>query len=185
MSRSDIEEEKRVPFYLHVDEVQNYSNAAIEDVLSELRKYKLFLTAAHQYMFQLDRSIQEAILANAATLISFRVGATDAPVLSKHFGVQNNQLQDLHNFQAYVRPLEDGQPVDPVLLDLLPPPLSLHNESAALVRNSSVRFGRNKAEVEAKIASFVSSIGARLPRQAANKIKGAPKIRAKKRPPKA
>jgi DNA helicase HerA-like ATPase len=47
-------------------------------MFSELRKFKVGLTLAHQYIHQLDDEIRRAILGNAGTIIAFRVGTEDA-----------------------------------------------------------------------------------------------------------
>src|SRR6266852_9287146 len=49
--------------------------------LSESCKRGLFLTLAHQFILQLDEEIQDAVLGNCSTIISFRVGPNDAPII--------------------------------------------------------------------------------------------------------
>ena len=51
--RADIDEDDRVPHFLYIDEFQNFVTPAIESILSEARKYKLWLVVAHQYLDQL------------------------------------------------------------------------------------------------------------------------------------
>jgi type IV secretory pathway TraG/TraD family ATPase VirD4 len=53
LKRAKIAENDRVPFYLYVDEFQNYVSTSFESILSEARKYRLGLTVAHQYVDQL------------------------------------------------------------------------------------------------------------------------------------
>jgi hypothetical protein len=52
---------------------------ALANMLSELRKDRVGFTIAHQYMHQLDPDIRHAVLGNAGSIISFRVGPEDAP----------------------------------------------------------------------------------------------------------
>jgi hypothetical protein len=73
----------RVPFYLYLDEFQNYTTDNIKDILSESRKYALSLTLAHQYLDQLAGELRSAVLNTAGTLVSFRVGYHDATKLAK------------------------------------------------------------------------------------------------------
>lgn len=47
-------------------------------ILSEARKYRLGLTLARQHLAQLDEQVQEAVLGNVGTIITFRVGPEDA-----------------------------------------------------------------------------------------------------------
>ncbi len=74
---------KRTPFYLYLDEFQNYTTDNIKDILSESRKYALSLTLAHQYLDQLSTDLRNAVLNTAGTIISFRVGFKDANQLVK------------------------------------------------------------------------------------------------------
>lgn len=111
-SRADSPAENRRPFFLYIDEFQEFTTKAVADMLSELRKYRVGLTMAHQYLNQLEPEIRHAVLGNAGTLISFRVGAEDAPYLA-------HELRDrfpakdflaLGNYEIYVRLMIDGQP---------------------------------------------------------------------------
>jgi hypothetical protein len=82
-SRSDIPKEKRVPFYLYIDEFQNFATKTFIDTLSEARKYGLSLTMAHQNLSQLPRDLQDSILTNCGIQIYFRVSRRDAEILAK------------------------------------------------------------------------------------------------------
>ena len=73
----------RTPFYLYLDEFQNYTTDNIKDVLSESRKYALSLTLAHQYLDQLSPDLRSAVLSTTGTLTSFRVSYADASRLAK------------------------------------------------------------------------------------------------------
>jgi len=73
----------RIPFYLYLDEFQNYTTDNIKDILSESRKYALSLTLAHQYLDQLSGELRSAVLNTAGTLVCFRVGYHDALQLAK------------------------------------------------------------------------------------------------------
>lgn len=72
-SRADIPEQDRRPHWLYVDEFQSFTTLSLANMLSELRKYKVGMTLAHQYLHQLDPDIRHAVLGNAATLIAFRL----------------------------------------------------------------------------------------------------------------
>lgn len=75
--------QRRQPFYLYLDEFQNYTTDNIQDILSESRKYALSLTLAHQYLEQLPSQLRAAVLNTAGTLVSFRVGYRDGHVLAR------------------------------------------------------------------------------------------------------
>jgi hypothetical protein len=69
---------RRQPFYLYLDEFQNYTTDNIEDILSESRKYALSLTLAHQFLDQIPLRLRSAVLNTAGTMVCFRVGYQDA-----------------------------------------------------------------------------------------------------------
>lgn len=81
LSRADTY--RRQPFYLYLDEFQNYTTDNIQDILSESRKYALSLTLANQYLDQLSGSLRSAVLNTSGTIVSFRVGYQDAAHLVK------------------------------------------------------------------------------------------------------
>ena len=53
LKRAAMPESERKPFFLYVDEFQNYVSKSFESILSEARKYRLWLAVAHQYIDQL------------------------------------------------------------------------------------------------------------------------------------
>jgi len=84
MSRQDMPKEKRKPFYLYVDEFQNYTTFSFAEILSEARKYGLSLVLAHQNLTQLDEKLRSIILANAKNFVCFRMDRQDADLLVKY-----------------------------------------------------------------------------------------------------
>ena len=105
----------RRPFFLYLDEFQNFTTLMLANMMSELRKYGIGLVLAHQYFHQLDPEIRHAVLGNAATLVSFRVGPEDASILAKEFqpkfGVSD--LISLANHSLYLKLMIDGSPSPP------------------------------------------------------------------------
>jgi len=53
LRRANMDISERKPFFLYIDEFQNYVSKSIESVLSEARKYRLGLGIAHQYIDQI------------------------------------------------------------------------------------------------------------------------------------
>jgi hypothetical protein len=82
-SRSDIPREQRVPFYLYIDEFQNFATEEFIDTLSEARKYGLVLIMAHQNLSQLPKELQDSVLTNCGIQCYFRVCRRDAEILAK------------------------------------------------------------------------------------------------------
>jgi hypothetical protein len=85
MSRENIPEEKREPFYVYVDEAYRYTTKSIPETLQSLRKFKVYLTLASQYIEQYRKDIQEAITQTCETIISFRVGENTVRTLAKFY----------------------------------------------------------------------------------------------------
>lgn len=86
MRRARLPKETREPYYLFVDEFQNFASSAFDKILSEAGKYKLSLTLAHQYISQLDDKTRNAILGNVGTIIMFQSNAQDAHALRSELG---------------------------------------------------------------------------------------------------
>ena len=81
------QEDNTLEYYLYIDEVQNFTNAAnsLEKILSEARKYGLRLTMANQYLGQLKGDVLEAVMGNIGATAAFQVGLTDARILAPYF----------------------------------------------------------------------------------------------------
>ena len=79
----DIPEDQRSDFYLYIDEFQNVTTDSIATILSEARKYKLNLTIAHQFIYQLEENIKKAVFGNVGSMGAFRVGAEDGEFFSQ------------------------------------------------------------------------------------------------------
>ena len=94
-SRADVVPERRRPFFVYVDEFQSFTTLALVNMFSELRKCWVAFTVAHQYLHQLEPEIRHAAFDNAGTVISFRVGAEDAPYIVQEFHEQFDQLDFL------------------------------------------------------------------------------------------
>ena len=76
LRRSRLGERKRTPYYLYVDEFQNFATVSFVQLLSEARKYKLFLTMAEQSTAQQENQrLVDIMLANVGTVICFRSGS--------------------------------------------------------------------------------------------------------------
>lgn len=114
-SRAAIPEEERRPFFTYIDEFHSFTTLAVADMISELRKYRLSLVMAHQHLAQLEEGVRHAVIGNAGTLITFRVGAEDATLLSKELMdvFTRDALIALPNYEIAVRLMIDGEPSRP------------------------------------------------------------------------
>ena len=108
--RAAMPEAERRDFVLIIDEFQNFTTTAFAGILSEARKYRLSLVVAHQFMSQLPDYLQDAVIGTANTLVAFRVGARDAPILGAELDLDNpRRLKNVPNYQALVRTADDPQ----------------------------------------------------------------------------
>ena len=111
-SRAEAPSVERRPFHLYVDEFQNFTTLSFANMLSELRKYGVGLILAHQYLHQLEPDVRHAVIGNAGTLVSFRLGAEDAVLISHelapHFSGEDLLL--LPNHHIYLKLMIDGAP---------------------------------------------------------------------------
>jgi len=101
MSREDTPEADRNPFFVYVDEAYRYTTKSIPEVLQSLRKFKVFMTLASQYLTQYRRDIQDAIVQTCETIVSFRVGEDTARALEK-FYPKTYGYQTLMNLPRYL-----------------------------------------------------------------------------------
>ncbi|MBO6727344.1 MAG: type IV secretion system DNA-binding domain-containing protein [Rhizobiaceae bacterium] len=124
-SRQDQPEEARRPFFLYVDEFHSFTTSAFADMLAELRKYGVGLVLTTQHFAQIEPDVREAIMGNVGTLISFRVGATDAALLARQFGEdvpRPRDLVNLANHEVFIKLMVDGVQTKPFSARTLPPP---------------------------------------------------------------
>ena len=82
-ARSDIPQHRRIPFYLYIDEFQNFAAESFSVVLSEARKYGLSLIMAHQTLAQVPPELQSIVLGNTGIQVYFRVNRHNAQTLAK------------------------------------------------------------------------------------------------------
>jgi hypothetical protein len=153
MRRAEIAEEHRRDFYLYVDEFQNFATDSFATILSEVRKYRLNLTIANQYLGQIPEQTLEAVFGNVGTLLCFQVGAKDAEILAEQLGgdLTPEDLMRLPRYQAYVRLLIDGMPSRPFSMSTLAPTPCNQDPSRSQVirRYSRQRYARPAATLEA------------------------------------
>ncbi len=153
LRRARIPEEERKDFYLYVDEFQNFTTNSVATILSEARKYKLNLIIAHQYMPQLKEEIRDAVIGNVGTMMSMRVGATDAEFLEKQFEPEFSKfdLSNLDNFQYITKMIINNRVTSPFKI-AAPKPTPGSEEMAEVARKASkTKYGRPREAVEAEI----------------------------------
>ncbi|MGB4762748.1 MAG: type IV secretion system DNA-binding domain-containing protein [Candidatus Saccharimonas sp.] len=154
MSRSDIPDIKdRRPFYLYVDEFQNFATDSFATILSEARKYALNLTVANQYTSQMSDTVRDAVFGNVGTMISFRVSADDSPILGKQFEPQfePNDLLQMHNRHFIVNMVINGEKVPAFSAKTLNLPPAQDDNTGRIIQHTREHYSRTRADIEADI----------------------------------
>ena len=184
MSRSDIPDIKdRRPFFLYVDEFQNFATDSFATILSEARKYGLNLTVANQYISQMSDTVRNAVFGNVGTMITFRVSADDAPILAKQFEPQfeANDLLQMHNRHFIINMVINGEktPAFSATTLTLPPPQI--DNTGRIIEHTRLKYSRPRAEVEQEISDTVNPLkgGGQQQQPAAPKPKPAPSTQSK------
>lgn len=158
MSRSDIPNiADRRPFYLYVDEFQNFATDSFATILSEARKYALNLTVANQYIGQMTETVRDAVFGNVGSMISFRVSADDAPLLSKQFEPQfeAGDLLQMHNRHFVINMVINGEKAPAFSATTLKLPSEQVDNTGRIIENSRRLYSRNRADVEAEINALI------------------------------
>src|SRR5690606_35005742 len=160
MGRANMPEDQREDFTLYVDEFQNFATDSFATILSEARKYRLSLVLANQFMTQLTDQIREAILGNIGTVISGRIGITDAEILIKKFSptFDVEDITRLPNYQTIASVMIQDVPSAAFSMSLIPP-LGRSNPELrdAVKRLSSAKYGKPRAQVEQEFFARMSS----------------------------
>ena len=164
LSRADVPESQRRPFYLYVDEFQNFVTDSFATILSEARKYQLGLTIAHQYLGQLisskpgssaqDTSVRDAVFGNVGTMVSFRIGVEDAETMAKEFKPVFDEFDviNIERFQAYVKLMINSTSSRPFNMATIPPwPGGSLRVAEAVKELSRLKYGRPRFVVGGEI----------------------------------
>jgi len=158
MSRADIPEAQRRPFYLYVDEFQNFAMPDFATILSEARKYKLNLTVANQFIGQMEEDVKNAIFGNVGTLMTFRTGVSDAGYLQHEFSPTFNEadILNIEKYNVYIKTIVNNEPVPSFSMDVtkdIAAERALYNPklAEAIKQLSRLKYGRDVRLVEAEI----------------------------------
>jgi hypothetical protein len=150
MSRADIPAEQRSPFYLYVDEFQNFATDSFATILSEARKYGLNLTVANQYIAQMPIEVKDAVFGNVGSIVSFRMSADDARTMERYFEPQFTQhdLVHMHNRHFVISMTIGGEKVPGFSAISLNLPPDGENYVQHIVDNSRRTYGVSRDFVD-------------------------------------
>ena len=150
MSRADVTVDNRADSYVYVDEFQNFATESFAVILSEARKYHLNLTIANQYINQMPEEVRDAVFGNAGTIISFRVGGSDADYLVKEYEpvFEANDLVNLDKYNIYIKLLIDGISSPAFSARTLPPVDNITGLGETVINISRKKYAQERAIVE-------------------------------------
>lgn len=166
MGRQGTAKSERTPFFLYVDEFQNFATETFNEILSEARKYGLSLAVAHQFIKQIPTNISDALFWNVWTLISFRISSEDAAYMAGHFDpfLTWYDLSNLNQREFYCKLLVKWEVKDPFSLRSVYVPDSQASSEyiSELYELSRNRYARSlleaKKEVETEQKDIVEKI---------------------------
>jgi len=155
MSRADVPQDQRHDFFLYVDEFQNYATEDFAVILSEARKYKLNLIVANQYVGQIEEDVKNAVFGNVGTMVSFRVGVTDANFLQHEFVPTFNEadLTNIEKYHVYMKTIVNNEPVPPFSVslekDMDKIEAQMNPKLAEMIKElSRLKYGKDRALIE-------------------------------------
>lgn len=153
MSRADIPADDRIPFYLYVDEFQNFATDSFATILSEARKYALNLTVANQYIAQMNLEVKDAVFGNVGSMIAFRMGADDARGMMRYFEphFEEYDLVHMHNRHFVISTTIGGEKTPAFSAISLELPAQKTDNTAMIVNNSRQQYAFDRTSVEAYI----------------------------------
>ncbi len=164
LQRAKIPSEQRKPFYLYVDEFQNFATGSFEEILSESRKYKLGLHLTHQFTGQLPENLLDAVYGNVGTIMTFSLGAPDAKELAKEFAPYFNEedIISLERFEVYTKIMVNGMTSHPFSARIIVPwednflVPKTRNKDLAMQR-SREKYGVSREKVEDKVNKWLTT----------------------------
>ncbi|HVE80843.1 MAG TPA: DUF87 domain-containing protein [Candidatus Dormibacteraeota bacterium] len=156
MGRANVSLGERRPFYLYVDEFQNFATDSFAVILSEARKYGLNLTVANQYISQMPETVRDAVFGNVGSMVTFRVGAEDGSVMGKYFEpiFEPGDLVKLHNQEIFISMSIDGEKALPFSAKTIMMPQPENDLSARIIDSSRQRFASGREEIEKAIVEW-------------------------------
>jgi hypothetical protein len=110
----------------------------------------LNLVLINQYIAQIPELVADAIFGNVGTMVSFRVGATDADKLVKEFApvFDANDMVNLPNYQIYTKMAIDGVTSQAFSAHTLPPKGVVNDNAEQIITWSRETYSRDRTAVE-------------------------------------
>jgi len=163
-SRITQRPEERVPFFLYVDELQNFASegTAFATLLSEAREYRLGCWLATQYLSNLaSNTMREALINNCRSKIVFTpLGSqSETRLIDQLNGVNRQQVRSLGKYRAALQtPAERNQP-RAIIFDTYPPWDGDDEQADELKQRRAVAGGTPSLQMDQNLGQPASSGG--------------------------
>jgi len=159
MSRANIPMDQRVPFYLYIDEFQNFTTDTFEEILSESRKYGLGLYLTNQLIGQLSEKLRDTVFGNVGTIVSYLVGPLDAAVLKDIFPpFTETDLISLPRFNIITSLMVDGSSTKPFNAEIIKPweTFTATGNEQKVIEHSRNTYGTDRMIIESNVEKWIT-----------------------------
>ncbi|NBO17390.1 MAG: DUF87 domain-containing protein [Proteobacteria bacterium] len=161
LKRANLSAEQRSPFYLYIDEFQNFTTDTFQSILSESRKYGLGLYLTHQFIEQLSETMRAAVIGNVGTILTYSLGSRDASVMKEVFAPYYDEIdiQNLPNFHVINKMIVDGTSTKPFTAEIIKPWLKYQKtgNKEKIIEHSRNTYGTDRVIVDSRVEKWIST----------------------------
>ena len=149
MRRAKLPEAERNPCAVYIDECHAFITNSFASMLSEIRKYKISLFLANQFLDQLPDDVRSAIIGNVGTICCFRLGTADAKIMADEFYpvFTTDDFINLPRYCIYLKLLIDGMASRPFSAETLPLPSCSNSVKDFIIANSRRVYSKEPVDV--------------------------------------
>jgi len=151
LRRASVPADHRRPYFVFLDEFQDVVRLPLDlaDMLAQSRSLGVGLHLAHQYLDQLPKSVQTAVLGTTRTQVAFQLNHADGRTLAPLFApLTPADLTGLPAYEIALRPCVNGTTASVVTGKTRPLPEPIA-DPVDVAEASRARYGMLRAEVEA------------------------------------
>ena len=161
LKRSNLPIDERPPFYLYIDEFQNFTTDTFESILSESRKYGLGLYITHQFIEQLSDKLKAAVTGNVGTMVTYSLGSRDASTMTEVFAPYYNEIdiQGLPNFHIITKMIVDGTTTKPFTAEIIRPweRFNKTGNREKIIEFSRNTYGSDREVINSRVEKWIST----------------------------
>jgi hypothetical protein len=151
-SRITQPQEQRTPFFLYVDELQNFAGEGsnFTKILSEAREYRLGCWLATQYLQQLASEMRRAVSNNCRTKICFNPSGSEntSQIAGMLQGIDKTTLTSLGKYRAVVQKPSEKNQRNAVLFNTYPPWEADYSDVDKIKERKAAARTSNKTQVQ-------------------------------------